>query len=67
MTYPYLSSIRFSKNPCCCFAGTAPDFSCLFIICINLVRRVSVTYIAHLQLIFVELFSFKNRIESAHE
>ena len=67
MTYPYLSSTRFSKNPRFCFAGTAPDFSCLFIICINLGRRVNVTYIDHYQLIFVEFFSFKNGIESAHE
>ena len=67
MTHPYLFSTRFSKNSRCCLAGTAPDFSCLFIICITSVRRVCVISIVHFQLIYIEIFSFRNGKESAHE
>ena len=67
MTHPYLFSTRFSKNSRCCLAGTAPDSSCLFIICITSVRRVCVISIVHFQLIYIEILSFRNGKESADE
>ena len=67
MTHPYLFSTRFSKNSRCCLAGTAPDSSCLFIICIASVRRMYVISIVHFQLIYIEVLSFRNGKESADE
>jgi hypothetical protein len=67
MTHPYLFSTRFFKNSRYCLAGTAPAFSGLFIICITSVRRVCVIFIVHFQLIYIEILSFRNGKESAHE
>ena len=67
MVYPHLFSTGFSKYFRCCLAGTAPDFSCLFIICITSVRRVCVISIVHFQLIYIEILSFRNGKESADE
>jgi len=67
MTYPFLFSTRFSKDSRYCLAGTVPDFSCLFISCITLVRRVCVISIVYFQLMYIEIFSFRNAKESAHE
>ena len=67
MVHPYLFSTEFSKYFRCCLAGTAPDFSCLFIIYITSVRRVCIISIVYFQLIYIETLTFRNGKESAHD
>jgi hypothetical protein len=67
MVHPYLFSTGFSKYFRCCLARAAHDFSCLFIIYITSVRHVCVISIVHFYLIYIEILSFRNGEQSAHE
>jgi len=67
MAHPHLFSTGFSIYSRCCFAGTVPNFSCLFTIYITSVRQVCVISAVHSQFISIGILSSRNEKELAHE